>query len=419
VVERLLGGVSDLREKWRFRAFVQHHACHSREMQSEKFVFSQLTDLIHPEQFRRCVRRYNGDYKVKEFSCWNQFLCMAFGQLTFRESLRDVETCLRSRQNQLYHLGIRGEVARSTLADANRERNWRIYYDLAQLLIHRARTLYQNDPIGLELKETVYALDSTTIDLCLNLFPWARFRRTKAAVKLHTLLDLRGSIPTFVSISEGKRADVRILDELILEPGSFYVMDRAYVDFKRLYCFVLAAAFFVTRSKSHLKLNRLESRPVDTQTGVRSDQIVWLRNMSSSKHYPDKLRRVHFADPETGKSLVFLTNNFELPAITIALLYKCRWKVELFFKWIKQHLRIKHFYGTSDNAVKTQVWISISVYVLVAIVKKMVNSDRSLYSILQILSVNAFEQAILQELLTETRSQMPDTNLPKQLMFNY
>jgi transposase len=268
------------------------------------------------------------------------------------------------------------------LADANRERDWRIYSDLAQLLIRRARSLYYDEPTGLELKDTVYALDSTTIDLCLNLFPWARFRRSKAAIKLHTLLDVRGSIPTFISISQGKQADVRTLDELVLEPGSFYVMDRGYLDFQRLYCFVLAAAFFVTRSKTHLKFNRLESRPVDSSTGVRSDQMVWLRNLSSVKHHPDKLRRIHYVDADTGNSLVFLTNNFELNALTIALLYKSRWKVELFFKWIKQHLRIKHFYGTSDNAVKTQIWISICVYVLVAIVKKQLKSEKSLYRIL-------------------------------------
>jgi Domain of unknown function (DUF4372)/Transposase DDE domain len=384
-----------------------------------KLIFAQLTDLIHPEQFRRCVRRYSGDYKVKTFSCWNQFLCMAFGQLTFRESLRDVETCLRSRPDQLYHLGIRGEVSHSTLADANRERDWRIYHDLAQLLIGRARTLYANEPIGLELNETVYALDSTTIDLCLNLFPWARFRRTKAAIKLHTLLDLRGSIPTFISISQGKQADVRILDELVLEPGSFYVMDRGYVDFQRLYCFVLAAAFFVTRSKTNLQFNRLESCPVDSSTGVRSDQIIRLRNLSSRQHYPDRLRRIHYVDVDTGKSLVFLTNNFELPAITIALLYKSRWKVELFFKWIKQHLRIKHFYGTSDNAVKTQIWISICVYVLVAIVKKQLDSERSLYSILQILSVNAFEQEPLHQLLRNLTPQNLEDGPCNQLVFSY
>ncbi len=384
-----------------------------------KLVFAQLTDLIHPEQFRRCVRRYNGNYKVKTFSCWSQFLCMAFGQLTYRESLRDVETCLRSRQDQLYHLGIRGEVSHSTLADANRERDWRIYYDLAQLLIRRARSLYHDEPTGLDLKETVYALDSTTIDLCLNLFPWARFRRTKGAIKLHTLLDLRGSIPTFISISQGKMADVRILDELILEPGSFYVMDRGYVDFRRLYCFVFAAAFFVTRSKSGIKFNRLESRPVDPATGVRSDQVVWLVNVASIKHYPDKLRRIHYVDSDTGKSFVFLTNNFELPALTIAMLYKSRWKVELFFKWIKQHLRIKHFYGTSDNAVKTQIWISVCVYVLVAIVKKELKSDRSLYNILQVLSVNAFEKEPLQQVLRDLQSQIPTDALRNQLVFSY
>jgi hypothetical protein len=388
-------------------------------MYAGKLVFAQLTDLIHPEQFRRCVRRYHGDYKVKTFSCWNQFLCMAFGQLTFRESLRDVETCLRSRPDQLYHLGLRGEVSRSVLADANRERDWRIYHDLAQLLIRRARLLYANEPIEAELNETVYALDSTTIDLCLNLFPWARFRRAKAAIKLHTLLDLRGSIPTFISISQGKQADVRVLDELVLEPGAFYVMDRGYVDFQRLYCFVLAGAFFVTRAKTNLQFNRLESRPVEASTGVRSDQIIWLRNPSTIPHYPDKLRRIHYVDIETGKSLVFLTNHFALPALTITLLYKGRWKVELFFKWIKQHLRIKHFYGTSDNAVKTQIWISISVYVLVAILKKQLESEKSLYSILQILSVNAFEQEPLHQILRNSGSQIPEGSHCKQLIFSY
>lgn len=388
-------------------------------MHPGKLVFAQLTDLIHPEQFRRCVRRYDGDYKVKTFSCWNQFLCMAFGQLTFRESLRDVTTCLRSRPEQLYHLGLRGEVSHSTLADANRERDWRIYHDLAQRLIARARTLYAHEPTGLELNETVYALDSTTIDLCLNLFPWARFRRAKAAIKLHTLLDVRGSIPTFISISQGKQADVRVLDELVLEPGSFYVMDRAYVDFQRLYGFVLANAFFVTRAKTNLQCNRLESRPVDAATGVRSDQIIRLRNLSSIQHYPDKLRRIHYVDATTGKSLVFLTNNFELPALTIALLYKSRWQVELFFKWMKQHLRIKHFYGTSDNAVKTQIWIAICVYVLVALVKKQLKSERSLYSILQILSVNPFEQTPLQQLLSDSPSQNLEDSPCNQLIFRY
>lgn len=388
-------------------------------MNTETFVFSQVTDLIHPEQFRRCVQRYSGDYKVKTFSCWNQFLCMAFGQLTYRESLHDIEVCLRSRQEQLYRLGFHGAISHSTLADANHNRDWRIYADLAQVLIKRARVLYQNEPLAVDLDETVYALDSTTIDLCLNLFPWARFRRTKAAIKLHTLLDLRGSIPSFLSISEGKMADVRILDDLVVEPGSFYVMDRGYVDFQRLYMIALDLAFFVTRTKSRIQFNRLESRPVDSGTGVRSDQVVWLRNPASVRHYPDKLRRVHYVDPDTGKSLTFLTNNFVLPALVIAMLYKSRWKVELFFKWIKQHLRIKHFYGTSDNAVKTQVWISICVYVLVAIIKKQLKLEGSLYRILQILSVNAFEKVPLDQVLAETHLQFEEDSLPKQLAFNW
>jgi hypothetical protein len=397
----------------------QQGVCQAGKMNTEKFVFSQVMDLIHPEQFRRCVERYGGNYKVKTFSCWNQFLCMAFGQLTYRESLHDIETCLRSRQDQLYHLGFHGSISHSTLADANHNRDWRIYADLAQLLIKRARFLYRDEPLAVELDEAVYALDSTTIDLCLNLFPWARFRRTKAAIKLHTLLDLRGSIPAFLSISHGKMADVKILDDLWIEPGAFYVMDRGYVDFQRLYGFVLASAFFVTRMKSRIQLIRLESRPVDPGTGVRSDQIVRLRNPSSAQHYPDKLRRVHYVDQETGKSLVFLTNNFTLPAVVIALLYKSRWRVELFFKWIKQHLRIKHFYGTSDNAVKTQVWISICVYVLVAIVKKELKIESSLYSILQVLSINAFEKQPLAQVLANSPMQIDESMVSNQLVFNW
>lgn len=381
-----------------------------------KFVFAQLTDLIHREQFARLVRRYDGEYKVKSFSCWDQFLSMAFGQLTFRDSLSDIEVCLRARQDQLYHLGLRGRVSHSTLADANRVRDWRIYADLAQILIRQARSIYQTEPIGVELEETVYALDSTTIDLCLNLFPWARFRRTKAAVKLHTLLDIRGSIPTFISISEGKQADVRVLDELLLEPGAFYVMDRGYVDFKRLYAFVVACAFFVTRSKRGIQFSRWESRPVDYSTGVRYDHIVRLKNADTRQHYPDKLRRVRYFDEETRRNLVFLTNNLSLPASVIAFLYKCRWKVELFFKWIKQNLRIKHFYGTSDNAVKTQVWISVCVYVLVAILRKQVGVERSLSEIIQILSVSAFEKAPLQELLTHFKPDSETTESSNQLM---
>jgi hypothetical protein len=385
-------------------------------MNSGKAVFSQLMEWIHPEQFRRCVVRYQGNYKVSNFPCWDQFLAMSFAQLTFRESLTDIEICLRSRRDQLYHLGFRSTVAHSTLADANRTRDWRIYADLAQVLIRRARKLYADDSLGIELNQTIYALDSTTIDLCLSLFPWARFRSTKAAVKLHTLLDVRGPIPTMVTISEGNQADVNILDELIPEPGAFYVMDRGYVDFERLYRFVLALSFFVTRTKAGIKLNRLESRPVDRTTGIRSDHVVWLTTPQSVAHYPDRLRRVAFRDPEDGKVLVFLTNNFDLPALVIAQLYKLRWRVELFFKWIKQNLRIKHFFGTSDNAVKTQVWIAVCVYVLVAIVRKEMSWDLSLSQLLQIFSVNAFEQLPLGELVAKTQSQMDAPNPSNQLM---
>lgn len=367
-----------------------------------RLIFSQLTDWIHPEQFRRCVQRYEGNYKVRNFPCWDQFLAMFFAQITYRESLADIEVCLRSRQDQLYRMGFRAPVAHSTLADANRARDWRIYADLAQLLIARARRLYAREPLGVELTQTVYALDSTTIDLCLSLFPWARFRSAKAAIKLHTLLDLRGPIPTMISVSDGKQADVRVLDELIPEPGAFYAFDRGYVDFQRLYRFVLAGAFFVTRAKAGVRLNRLESRPVDKSTGVRSDQMVWLSTERSATHYPDRLRRISYRDPENGKRLVFLTNNLDLPALTIAQLYKCRWQVELFFKWIKQNLRIKHFFGTTDNAVKTQIWIAICVYVLVAIVRKELRLELSQSQILQILSVNAFEQVPLAELVTKT-----------------
>jgi hypothetical protein len=349
---------------------------------------------IEAEQFRRCVNRYQGNYRVRNFSCWDQFLAMSFAQLTYRDSLADIEVCLRSRQDQLYRLGFRSTVAHSTLADANSSRDWRIYHDLAQSLITRARRIYASESLGVELEQTVYALDSTTIDLCLSLFPWARFRSTKAAVKLHTLLDLRGPIPTMISISEGKKADVNILDELVLEPGAFYVMDRGYVDFARLHRFVLAGAFFVTRAKAGLRVNRLESRPVDESTGVRSDQVVWLTLLKSVEHYPDRFRRVSYRDPQTGKALIFLTNNFDLPPLTIAQLYKSRWQVELFFKWVKQNLRIKHFFGTSDNAVKTQVWIAICVYVLVAIVRKELGLELSLSQILQVLSVNVWFLAV-------------------------
>jgi len=385
-------------------------------MHTGKMIFAQLTEWIHPEQFRRCVTRYGGNHKIRNFSCWDQFLAMAFAQITFRESLADIEICLRSRGEQLYHLGFRSSVAHSTLADANSTRDWRIYAELAQGLIRRARKLYAQESLEIELEQTVYALDSTTIDLCLALFPWARFRSTKAAIKLHTLLDVRGPIPTMIAISDGKQADVRILDELIPEPGAFYVMDRGYVDFKRLFVFVLASAFFVTRTKAGIQFNRLESRPVDRTTGIRSDHIVWLTTPQSVAHYPDRLRRVAYRDPEDGKVLVFLTNNFDLPALVITQLYKLRWRVELFFKWIKQNLRIKHFFGTSDNAVKTQVWIAVSVYVLVAIIRKELRLAFSLSQILQILSVNAFEQVPLAELVAKTASPENPSLLPNQLM---
>ena len=375
-------------------------------------------EWIHPEQFRRCVQRYHGNVRVRNFPCWDQFLAMSFAQVTYRESLADIEVCLRSRPDQLYHMGFRSTVAHSTLADANRSRDWRIYHDLAQTLIARARRLYASESFGVELAQTVYALDSTTIDLGLSLFPWARFRSTKSAIKLHTLLDLRGPIPTMIAISQGKQADVSVLDELILEPGAFYVMDRGYVDFARLYRFVLAGAFFVTRAKAGLQINRLESRPVAPNTGVRSDQIVWLKLTKSIEHYPDRFRRVSYTDPETGKALVFLTNNFGLPALTIAQLYKCRWRVELFFKWIKQNLRIKHFFGTTDNAVKTQVWIAVCVYVLIAILRKELGLEVSLSHILQILSVNVFEQMPLTELVAKSASQNETYDSHNQLVFN-
>ena len=375
-------------------------------------------EWIHPEQFRRCVQRYHGNYRIRHFSCREQFLAMSFAQLTYRDSLADIEVCLRSRPDQLYRMGFRSRVARSTLADANSTRDWRIYRDLAQGLITRARRLYANEPLAAELEQTVYALDSTTIDLCLSLFPWARFRSTKAAVKLHALLDLRGPIPTMIWISDGKMADVRVLDELVPEPGAFYVMDRGYVDFGRLYRFELAGAFFVTRSKAGLQLNRLESRPVDKSTGVRSDQVVWLSLLKSIEHYPDRLRRISYRDPEDGKALVFLTNNLDLPALTIAKLYKGRWGVELFFKWVKQNLRIKHFFGTTENAVKTQVWIAICNYVLVAILRKELGLELSLSHILQILSVNVFAQVPLAELVAKTDTQNETPDIRNQLILN-
>jgi hypothetical protein len=361
-------------------------------MSIERTVFSQVMELLPSYEFRKCVERYRGHYKVQSFSCLDQFLCMAFAQLTYRESLRDIEACLRSIQPKLYHIGIRGPVARSTLADANDHRDWRIYADFAQVLIHSARELYLHDPLGIELEQTVYALDSTTIDLCLSLFPWATFRQHKGAVKLHTVLDLRGNIPTFIRITEGIVHDVRILDELIPEPGSIYILDRGYLDFARLYRLTQHLAFFVTRTKRNLQFRRLYSQPVDKTLGLRYDQVGLLTGFYSNHEYPDKLRRIHYFDAEKYKHLTFLTNNFSLPALTIAELYRCRWQVELFFKWIKQHLRIKAFFGTSENAVKTQIWIAISVYVLVAILKKQLHLEHSLYTILQVLSITLFEK---------------------------
>ena len=333
-------------------------------MNTGRTVFSQIIDYLPLTEFRKCVQRYRGNYKVKSFSCLDQFLCMAFAQMTYRESLRDIEACLRSMQNKLYHMGIRGKVSRNTLAHANETRDWRIYADFAQILIHQARRLYADDDFGVELDQTVYALDSTTIDLCLSLFPWAKFRKHKGAIKLHTLLELRGSIPTFIAITDGKIHDVNILDELIPEPGCFYIMDRGYLDFDRLYLLNLFHAFFIIRAKSNLQFRRLYSHPIDKSTGLRCDQTIALTGINSAEYYPEQLRRVRFFDKDTDKNLIFLSNNFILPADVIAQLYKCRWQIELFFKWIKQHLRIKSFYGTSQNAVKTQVWIAISVSLL-------------------------------------------------------
>ena len=379
-------------------------------MNQGRTVFSQLISFLPDREFRRCVERYHGDLRLRDFTCWNQYLAMAFAQLTYRESLRDIEACLGSLQGKLYHLGFRGKVARSTLSDANESRDWRIFADFAQRLITTARRLYASDPMGVDLDQSLYALDSPTIDLCLSLFPWAKFRTHKAAVKMHTLLDLRGNIPTFIRITDGKVHDVNILDEIMPEAGAFYVMDRGYIDFERLFALTLSSAFFVVRTKSNVLLQRRYSHPVDKSTGVRSDQTVVLTSFGSASAYPDTLRRVSYFDAETGKRLKFLTNNFALPAHTIAQIYKQRWQVELFFKWIKQHLRIKAFYGTSENAVKTQIWIAVSVYVLVAIMRKRLGLEASLYQILQILSLTLFEKTpILQALhASDSYTDLPD-----------
>lgn len=385
-------------------------------MNSGQTIFSQLIDFIPAYDFNQCVKRYNGNYKIKNFTCWEQFLCMAFAQLTYRESLRDIQACLRAANKKLYHMGIRSKVSRNTLANANQIRDWRIYADFAQILISEARKLYADEDFGVHLEQTVYALDSTTIDLCLSLFPWALFRKKKGAVKLHTLIDLRGNIPTVIFITHGKVHDVNILDDLVIEAGAIYVMDRGYLDFERLFTIHQSSAFFVSRAKSNFDFKRLYSKPVDKSTGVLCDQIVILQGFYARKSYPDKLRRIKYYDADKKKKLVFLTNNFLLPALTIANIYRCRWQVELFFKWIKQHLRIKAFYGTSENAVKTQIWIAISVYVLVAIVKKRLNLNLSLYTILQILSVSLFEKTPILQAFTSTDYNDHEDDFRRQLI---
>ena len=384
-------------------------------MNTGKIILSQIMSYLPTYEFRRCVQRYRGNHKVKYFSCWDQYLCMAFAQLSFRESLRDIITCLRAMQNKLYHTGIRGNISKSTLADANENRDWRIYADFAQILISQARHLYKDDPFGVEIDETVYALDSTTIDLCLSVFPWAKFRKHKAAVKLHALLDLHGNIPSFIEITDGKIHDVNILDEIIPEPGSYYIMDRAYIDFTRLYTLNLENAFFIIRAKSNFKFRRLYSHQIDKSTGLRCDQTIVTTGTNTKDKYPDKLRRIRFYDSENDKYFVFLTNNFVLPALTIADLYNCRWQIEIFFKWIKQHLKIKRFYGTSENAVKTQIWIAVSVYVLVAIIKKQLKIDITLYTFLQILSVTLFEKVHILQLVTNSRKLIHDNESCNQL----
>ena len=374
-------------------------------MNAGRTIFAQLIEFLPHKEFQKCVARYRGDANPRGFSCWDQFLAMAFAQLTYRESLRDIQACLGAMRAKLYHMGFRGQVRKSTLADANDAHDWRIYADFAQVLIAQARSLYVAEPMGVELDRSLYALDSSTIDLCLSLFPWARFRRHKAAVKMHTLLDLRGNIPTFIHITDGKVHDVNVLDLILPEAGAFYVMDRGYIDFERLYRFTLESAFFVVRAKSNVLLQRRYSHPVDKDTGVRSDQTVVLASLESASVYPDVLRKVAYVDAETGKRLVFLSNNFALSAATIAAIYKQRWQVELFFKWIKQHLRIKAFYGTSENAVKTQIWIAVSIYVLVAIVRKRLGIEVSLYQIQQVLSLTQFEKTPILRALQQIDSQ--------------
>ena len=380
-----------------------------------KTIFSQIVEHLPSYEFRLCVKRYRGQYKIKSFSCWDQFLCMSFAQLTYRESLRDIQACLRGNQEKLYHMGFRGNISRNTLAHANQVRDWRIYADFAHLLIDHARILYAHEDFGVQLKQAVYAFDATTIDLCLSLFPWAKFRQRKGAIKLHTLMDLRGSIPTLIFVTHGKVHEVNLLDDLVLEPGAIYIFDRGYLDFARLYKIHRAGAFFIIRAKSNFRFRRLYSQKADKAKGVQADQIIELHGYYVRKDYPDRLRRVRYYDAKKKKRLIFLTNNFLLPATTIAELFRCRWKIELFFKWIKQHLRIKAFYGTSENAVKTQIWIAISVYVLVAIIKKKLKVKASLYTMLQILSVSLFQKTPLFQLLSQIKPEDKKADSSNQL----
>jgi hypothetical protein len=384
-------------------------------MNSGKTVFAQLMDFIPAHEFRGCVARYRGHYRVRSFSCWDQFLCMAFAQLTYRESLRDIETCLRALGGKLYHLGIRGHISRSTLADANETRDWRIFADLARALITTARPLYAGDPLGVELEETAYALDCTTIDLCLSLFPWARYRRQNAAVRMHTLLDLRGNMPVGIDIKPAKIHEIRVFDQLLPEPGAFYLLDRAYLDFARLYTLTQCLAFFIIRARKDFRFRCVASQAVDKTTGLRCDQTIRLVSFYPLHGYPENLRRIRYCDRESDRHLIFLTNNFSLPTLTIPQLYQCRWQVELFFKWIKQHLRIKAFYGVSENAVKTQIWTAIAVYVLVAIVRKHLGLDLELYAMLQILSVSLFEKVPLSQILTQTAAHPERRDICNQL----
>jgi len=386
-------------------------------MNQGQTVFSQIMDFLPAYEFRKCVKRYNGDYRVKNFTCSNQFLSLVFAQLTYRESLRDIESCLNSMSRRLYHMGFRGKISKSTLADANEKRPWQIYADFAQVMINRARKLYQDDQLAVELEETIYALDSTVIDLCLSLFPWAHFRKAKGAVKMHTLLDLRGNIPTFIAITEGKVHDVNILDVLEPEQGAFYIMDRGYIDYARLHRFTEKGASFVIRAKENLRFRRVYSRKIDKQCGLRCDQTIVLTGLYSKNDYPQHLRRIRYYDAINGRYMTFLTNNFNVEAFTVAELYKSRWQIELFFKWIKQHLRIKAFYGNSMNAVKTQIWVAITVYVLVAIIKKKLKIDTSLYTILQIFSVTAFEQIPIEHIFKDYLSIAIDDSESKQLLF--